>query len=91
MSAILPVGDPCLPCPCPTRAAAATAGGASFKLRGATYLADKRKVPAAPPMFELVAVDLLQLEDHMHDIARFLPSVKCVVRWGSGRGWAGVA
>ena len=42
-------------------------------------------------MFELVAVDLLQLEDHMHDIARFLPSVKCVVRWGSGRGWAGVA
>ncbi|KAL4450695.1 hypothetical protein ABPG77_001051 [Micractinium sp. CCAP 211/92] len=51
-------------------------GDAGFKLRGATYLADKKKTPAGPPMFELVAVDLLQLEDHMFDVCRHLPSVR---------------
>lgn len=51
-------------------------GDAGFKLRGTTYLTDKKKSPAGPPMFELVAVDLLQLEDHMFDVCRHLPSVR---------------
>ena len=34
--------------------ACALPGDAGFKLRGASYLADKKKVPATPPMFELV-------------------------------------
>lgn len=36
-----------LPCGVP-------AGDGGFKLRGAGYLSDKKKVPAGPPMFELV-------------------------------------
>ncbi|KAL4433733.1 hypothetical protein ABPG75_000174 [Micractinium tetrahymenae] len=51
-------------------------GDAGFKLRGASYLTDKKKSPAGPPMFELVAVDLLQLEDHMFNVCRYLPSVR---------------
>jgi hypothetical protein len=51
-------------------------GDGGFKLRGPTYLTDRKKVPAQPPMFELVAADLVSLEDHMFDIARYLPSVK---------------
>ena len=48
-----------------------------MQVRGATYLADKKKVSAASPVFELVAVDLLQVEDNVFDVCRFLPSVKC--------------
>jgi hypothetical protein len=32
-----------------------SAGDAGFKVRGATYLQDKKKIPASPPMFELVS------------------------------------
>ncbi|KFM23600.1 hypothetical protein F751_2859 [Auxenochlorella protothecoides] len=51
-------------------------GDAGFKVRGPSYLADKRKVPAGPPVFELVAVDLLELEEPMLHVARHLPSVR---------------
>lgn len=54
-------------------------GNCGFKLRGSTYLTDKKKVVGAPPMFELVAVDLLEFEEPMHHVCRYLPSVKYVV------------
>lgn len=46
------------------------------QVRGATYLSDRKKVPAAPPLFELVAADLLELEEPLYNICRYLPSVK---------------
>lgn len=51
-------------------------GNCNFKLRGKEYLQDKKKVSAAVPMFELVAVDLLELEEPMYHICQYLPSVK---------------
>lgn len=51
-------------------------GSCGFKVRGATYLTDKKKIPAALPMFELVAVDLLELEEPMLHICRHLPAVR---------------
>ena len=51
-------------------------GSCGFKVRGPTYLTDRKKILAAPPMFELVAVDLLELEEPMFHICRHLPSVK---------------
>lgn len=51
-------------------------GNCGFKVRGANYLLDKKKIGAAPPMFQLVAVDLLELEEPMFDICRHLPSVR---------------
>ena len=51
-----------------------------FKVRGPNYVSgDKKKIPAGPPAFELVAVDLLELEEPMFDVARFLPSIQCVL------------
>jgi Protein ENHANCED DISEASE RESISTANCE 2, C-terminal/START domain len=51
-------------------------GSCGFKLRGANYLVDHKKVLGAPPMFELVAVDLLELEEPMFHICKHLPSVR---------------
>lgn len=51
-------------------------GACGFKVRGPTYLSDRKKIAASPPMFELVAVDLLQLEEPMINICRHLPSVR---------------
>jgi len=44
-----------------------------FCLRSKTYLTDKRKVPCAEPMFDLVAMDLIELDDHVEDLAKSLP------------------
>lgn len=51
-------------------------GACGFKVRGPTYLSDRKKITASPPMFELVAVDLLQLEEPMINICQHLPSVR---------------
>jgi hypothetical protein len=51
-------------------------GSCGFKVRGANYLVDKKKIPAAPPMLELVAVDLLELDEPMYHVCRHLPSVR---------------
>jgi len=53
-------------------------GSCGFKIRGSSYLVDRKKTPAAPPMFELAAVDLLELEEPMFDICKHLPAVRCV-------------
>jgi len=51
-------------------------GSCGFKVRGANYLEDRKKILGAPPMFELVAVDLLELEEPMFHICQHLPSVR---------------
>lgn len=53
-------------------------GSCGFKIRGASYMVDRKKVPAAVPMFELVAVDMVELEEPLSHICRHLPSVRCV-------------
>ncbi len=37
---------------------------------------DKKKIPAAEPVFSLAATDLLQVEQPTPHIARFLPSLR---------------
>ncbi|KAL4514332.1 hypothetical protein Ndes2526B_g03998 [Nannochloris sp. 'desiccata'] len=51
-------------------------GSCGFKVRGANYLIDHKKILGAPPMFELVAVDLLELEEPLFHICQHLPSVR---------------
>lgn len=51
-------------------------GNCGFKVRGHSYLTDKKKIPAALPLFELVAVDLLELDEPIFHICKHLPSVK---------------
>lgn len=52
-------------------------GESTFKIRGPNYLTDRAKIPAGEPVFELVAVDLLKLDDPVRHVARYLPSVRC--------------
>lgn len=51
-------------------------GNCNFKVRGKNYLADKKKIPAAVPMFELVAVDLLEMEEPIYHVCQHLPAIQ---------------
>ncbi len=51
-------------------------GNCNFKVRGKNYLVDKKKISAAVPMFELVAVDLLEMEEPIYHICKHLPAVE---------------
>lgn len=51
-------------------------GSSNFKVRGKKYLVDKKKIPAAVPMFELVAVDLLEMEEPVYHVCQHLPAVE---------------
>ncbi len=51
-------------------------GSSNFKVRGKNYLVDKKKIAAALPMFELVAVDLLEMEEPIYHVCQHLPSVQ---------------
>ncbi len=51
-------------------------GNCNFKVRGKNYLLDKKKISAAVPMFELVAVDLLEMEEPIYHVCKHLPSVE---------------
>lgn len=51
-------------------------GCSNFKVRGKNYLVDKKKISAALPMFELVAVDLLEMEEPIYHVCQHLPSVQ---------------
>lgn len=51
-------------------------GSCNFKVRGKQYLADKKKIHAALPMFELVAVDLLEMEEPIYHVCQHLPSIQ---------------
>ena len=48
----------------------------SLQVRGANYLRDKKKIPAAEPAFSLAATYLMQVEQPTFHIARFLPSLR---------------
>lgn len=55
---------------------------APFKLRGASYLADRTKVDGGMPQFVLGSVDLVETAGPTQHISRFLPAVRwvcCVV------------
>jgi len=43
-----------------------------FKLRSATYLKDKVKQPAAPPVFDVVSITLIDCDESMVDVCRRL-------------------
>jgi hypothetical protein len=47
-----------------------------FKVRGASYLTDRRKVDAGHAEFCLAAVDLVITGTALHHVSRFLPSVR---------------
>jgi hypothetical protein len=47
-----------------------------MQVRGADYLRDKKKIPAAEPVFSLAATDLLQVDKPTPHIARYLPSLR---------------
>jgi len=49
---------------------------AGMKVRGRNYLLDKKKIPASPPLLDLYAADLVNVEEPLWHIARYLPSVK---------------
>lgn len=51
-------------------------GDAGFMVRGPDYLRDRVKVPAGPPIFDLAAVDLLEVDQPVFHVARYLPSLK---------------
>lgn len=51
-------------------------GANNLKVRGADYLRDKKKIPAAEPVFSLAATDLLQVDKPTPHIARYLPSLR---------------
>lgn len=51
-------------------------GSADFKVRGPSYLKDRKKIPATEPMFELHSVDLVKVKQPTTHIARFLNSVQ---------------
>ena len=51
-------------------------GNCNFKVRGKNYLVDKKKISAAVPMFELVAVDLLEMEEPIYHVCQHLPAVE---------------
>ena len=49
---------------------------APFKLRAASYLADRTKVDAGMPQFVLGSVDLVETAGPTQHISRFLPAVR---------------
>jgi len=51
---------------------------APFKLRGASYLADRTKVDGGMPQFVLGSVDLVETSGPTQHISRFLPAVRSV-------------
>jgi len=51
-------------------------GAAGFKLRGASYLRDHKKASAAPPVFALQSVDLVETDKPCFHIAQHLPAIR---------------
>jgi hypothetical protein len=52
---------------------------APFKLRGASYLADRTKIDGGMPQFVLGSVDLVETAGPTQHISRFLPAVRWVL------------
>jgi len=51
-------------------------GSCNLRIRGPTYLADRVKIPALAPMFDLYASDLVDGDEPFWDISKTLPSVQ---------------
>ena len=51
-------------------------GAAEYRVRGRNYLIDKKKILAPEPVFSLIAVDLVKLDQPTQHIARHLPSIQ---------------
>ncbi|KAI3426288.1 hypothetical protein D9Q98_008661 [Chlorella vulgaris] len=51
-------------------------GTADLRVRGKGYLTHKKKVAAAMPMFDLYSAELVEVDEPMWHMARYLPSVK---------------
>ncbi|GMH36562.1 hypothetical protein BSKO_04430 [Bryopsis sp. KO-2023] len=51
-------------------------GAAGFKVRGATYLKDKKKILTGAPKFDLDWVYLVKLKSPMKDVGKFLPALR---------------
>lgn len=51
-------------------------GAAEYRVRGANYLSDKKKILAPEPMFRLISVDLVKLDQPTQHIGQYLTSVK---------------
>jgi hypothetical protein len=69
---------PCLPCLQGTAARRywSCPGTADLRVRGKGYLTHKKKVAAAMPMFDLYSAELVEVDEPMWHMARYLPSVK---------------
>lgn len=52
-------------------------GAAGFRVRGPKYTVDKKKVEAGPPVFALMATELIRTQRKSFNVAEMLPSVKC--------------
>lgn len=50
-------------------------GAAGFRVRGPKYLTDKKKVEAGPPVFALLATELIRTQRKSFNVGRMLPSV----------------
>jgi hypothetical protein len=59
---------------------------APFKVRGARYLQDSRKVEAGLPVFRLEGIELLETKGAVHHISRYLEVVRWVAWEGLGSG-----
>ncbi|KAL0043136.1 hypothetical protein WJX79_010214 [Trebouxia sp. C0005] len=51
-------------------------GAAGYKVRGQTYLKDKKKIEADEPVFGLASVDLVEVEAPTWHIAQHLPAIR---------------
>jgi len=51
-------------------------GSAGYRVRGRNYLSDKKKISAAEPMFRLLSVDLVKLDQPTRHIGQYLTSVR---------------
>lgn len=51
-------------------------GATGYRVRGPSYLMDRKKVPAAEPVFTLAAVDLLRFKAPRKHVAPLLPSMR---------------
>ncbi|MEW5313170.1 MAG: hypothetical protein WDW38_004759 [Sanguina aurantia] len=49
---------------------------APFKVRGPTYLKDRKKIPAGEPQFILASMDMVELPGPVEHVARFIPAVR---------------
>ena len=48
----------------------------SFRVRGKSYLQDRKKIPAGYPIFDLVGLELIKCDKATEHYARFIPWIQ---------------